>query len=98
MDMGAPLHVINTSSSLWTVTPSLVKMEIFPLSLVLPTLIKDVGILLSESALAVSLDVCGRESLVSHFTLFVPALATPTRFVDRQIIGIPVFNLSPLLT
>ena len=61
------------------------------------TLIKDVGILLSESALAVSLDMCGRESLVSHFTLFVPAVATPTRFIDRQIIGIPVFNLSPLL-
>ena len=36
-------HVINTSSSLYTVTPSIVNMDILPSSVVLTTVIKDVG-------------------------------------------------------
>ena len=52
----AHLHVISTSSSLCTVTPSLVKMDMFPLSLTFPTLIGKVGNLSKESALATSFD------------------------------------------
>ncbi len=41
--MGSPLHVMSTSSSLKTDTPSFVKTETVPLSAILPTLIKDKG-------------------------------------------------------
>jgi hypothetical protein len=43
MRMGSPLHVMSTSSSLNTLTPSFVNTETVPSSAVLPTLIKEVG-------------------------------------------------------
>ena len=43
MRMGLPLHVMSTSSSLNTLTPSFVNIKTVLLSVVLPTLIKDVG-------------------------------------------------------
>ncbi len=43
MRTGLPLHVMSTSSSLNTLTPSFVKTETVPLLAVLPMLIKDEG-------------------------------------------------------
>ncbi len=43
MRMGLPMHVMSTSSSLNTVTPVLVKIDMVPSLEVLPTLISDVG-------------------------------------------------------
>ncbi len=43
MRMGLPLHVMSTSSSLNTVTPVLVKIDMLPSLEVLPTLINNVG-------------------------------------------------------
>lgn len=41
--IGVPLHVMSTSSSLCTVTPSFVKMDIVQSSAVFPTLISELG-------------------------------------------------------
>ena len=49
MIMGFLWHVINTSSSLYILTPSFVKMETLPSSDVFPTLIRDVGNYLNVS-------------------------------------------------
>ena len=75
--IGSPLQVISTSVSLCTVTPSLVKIEIVPSSAVLPTLIKDVGKSLKESACAALLDSRWIGSLVTYAALLVLPLATP---------------------
>ena len=56
MRMGSPLHVMSRSSSLCTVTPFLVKMEMVTLSGVFPTLINDVGKVLKVSACVAFVD------------------------------------------
>ena len=58
ISIGAFLYLINTSVSLCTVTPVLVKMEMVPSSAVLPTLISEVGKLLNVSAFAARFDNC----------------------------------------
>ena len=50
MNSGLFLHVISTSFSSCTVTPSFVKIDIVPSSAVFPTLMRDVGNLLNVSA------------------------------------------------
>ena len=86
---GSPLHVMSTSSSLCTVTPSLVKIEILPSSAVLPTLNKDDEKSVKVSASAACLDNFAKGSEVTNFPLLVPPLATSTRFVDLRKIGKP---------
>ena len=57
---------MSTSYSLYTVTPSLVKMDRLPSSDVLPTLISEVGNYLNVSASADFLDSCGNGSVVTY--------------------------------
>ena len=64
MMIGLPLHVINTFSSLCTVMPSLLKMEIIPSSDVFRTFISDDGKCLNASAFVACLDSCGNGRLV----------------------------------
>ena len=64
----------------------------------LPTLIRDVWNSSEESELAAFLESCGNGSSVSQLPWHVPALVTPTCFVDFRNIDIPTFNLSSLLT
>ena len=88
-NIGSPLHLIRTSVSLWTVTPSLLKIEMVPSSEVLPTLMREVGKSLKVSAWAAVGDRCWTGSLVTNCALLVFPLATPTRLLDRQRIGRP---------
>lgn len=67
MKMGSPLHLMRTSSSLWTVTPSLVKIEIVLSSAVLPTLISEVGKSSKVSALLALSERCSNGSFVTCF-------------------------------
>ena len=78
MRMGLPLHLISTSSSLRTVTPSLVKIEIVPSSAVLPTLMSDEGKSANESACVAFLERSGMGRRVTNFALLEPPFATPT--------------------
>ena len=87
MRSGLSLHVISTSSSLCTVTPSLEKMEIFPSSDILSTLIKEVGKSWNVSASAACLEGCGNGNLVTNLALLVLTFATPSFSVDCQRIG-----------
>ena len=80
--MGAPFYVIRTSSSLWTVMPSLMKFEIVLSSDVFPTLIRDIGNSLKVSAWAALGDSYWDGSLVMYFLLLVTLLVTSTFFVD----------------
>ena len=98
INIGLPLHVMRTSCSLRTVAPSLVKMEMVPSFKVLPTLNKDVGKLLNESACASSFgESYGNGSLVTCLPLLVPPFANPTRLVDRRRIGRPALTQSASL-
>ena len=91
INIGMPLHVISTSCSLCTVTPSFVKIDIVPSSDVLPTLISELGKSLNESALAAWSDNCLNGRRLTCLAVLVPPLATPTRFVDGRKIGKPTF-------
>ena len=61
--------------SLYTVTPSLVKIEMLPSSAIFPTLISNVGDSSDVSAYASLLESCRNGSVV-------PPLATPTFLAD----------------
>ena len=87
---GAPLHLISTSSSLCTVTPGLVNMEMVPSLEVFPTLISDVGKLPNVSAVVARFDSCGKGSCVTFFALHVSPFATPTFLFDERKMGIHV--------
>ena len=93
-NIGSPLHLIRTSVSLWTVTPSLVNMDMVPSSEVLPTLMREVGKLLKVSAWVALLDNFLIGSFVTNWALLVLPLATPTRLVDHRSIGKPAFARS----
>ncbi len=56
MRMGLPLHVMRMSCSLCAVTPSLVKIDIMPLSAVLPMLISECGNSVNVSACLAEVD------------------------------------------
>ena len=90
-------YVINKSSYLYTVTPSLLNMETLPPSAVLPTLINDVGNSSNVSASAALLESCGKGSFVTYLPLHAPPLATPTFLADTHNIGRPNCFLSFLL-
>ena len=91
INSGSPLHVISTSCSLWTVTPSFVKIDIVPSSDVLPTLMRELGKSSNESALAARSDNCLNGRRLTCLAVLVPPLATPTRLVDGRNIGRPTF-------
>ena len=78
MSMGSPLHLINTSSSLRTVTPSLVKIDIVPSSAVLLTFMSDEGKSANKSACVALLDRSGMGRRVTNLALLEPPFATPT--------------------
>jgi hypothetical protein len=88
---GSPLHVMSTSCSLCTVTPSFVNIDIVPSSDVLPTLISELGKSLNESALAAQSDNCLNGRRLTYRAVLLPPLATPTCFVDGRKIGRPTF-------
>ena len=87
MNSGLFLHVMSTSLLSCTVTPSLVKIDIVPLSAVFPTLIRDVGNLLNVSACLAFYDNNGKGKLVTCFPLLFSPLATMTCLVDGRNIG-----------
>ncbi len=97
INIGSPLHVMSTSCSLCTVTPSFVNIDIVPSSGVLPTLISELGKSSNESALAAWLDSYLNGRRLTCHAVLVPPLATPTRFVDGCMIGRPTFLRSCLL-
>jgi len=76
------------------VTPSFVKIDIVPLSDVLPTLISELGKSLNESALAARSDNCLNGRRLTCLAVLVPPFVTPTRFVDGRKIGRPMFMRS----
>jgi len=78
----SPLHVMSTSCSLCTVTPSFVKIDIVPSSDILPTLISELGKSSNESVLAARSDSCLNGRRLTCLAVVVPLLATPTCFVD----------------
>ena len=61
--------------------PSLVKIDMFPSSTVLPTLNNDDKKSVIVFASAACLDNCGKGSKVTNLPLLVPPLATSMRFV-----------------
>ncbi len=97
MRMDLPLHVMRTSSSLNTLTPSFVKTDTVPLLAVLPTLIKEVGKSWNVSACLDWAESCQNGSWVTYFALLVPPLATPTLRVDGCKMGRPALRRSFLL-
>ena len=90
--MGFLWHVMSTSSSLYTVTPSLVKMDTLPLSDVLPTLISDVGNYVNMPASAALLENCGNCSVVTYLPLQALPLDTTTFCLIFSIsVGLTLF-------
>ena len=85
---------MSTYSSLYTVTPSLVKMDTLSSSAVLPTLISNVGNYSNVSASAALLESCGNGSEVMYLPLQATPLATPTFLSDIINIGRPNYFLS----
>ncbi len=94
MSMGSPLHVISTSASLKTLTPSFVKTETVPLSAVLPTLIRDEGKSWNVSVFVALAESCRKGSWVTYLAVLVPPLATPTFCVDGRRMGRPALRQS----
>ena len=84
MKIGSPLCVMSTSSSLFTVTPVFVKMEIVLSSAVLPTLISELGKSLKVSARDAVCDSCQKGSCVTFSALLMLPLATPIHLFDLQ--------------
>ena len=97
MNCGLFLHVMSTSLSSCTVTPSVVKIDTMPSSAVFPTLIRDVGNSLNVSACLAFDDNDGKGKLVTCFPLLFSPLATMTRLVDGRNIGRRAASLSFLL-
>ena len=89
INIGFPLHVTNTSSSRYTFTPSLLKIDNVLASQTLPTIIKFDDHLLNVSAfVAFFFGSCGIiGSLVSCIPWLTSPLATPTRFDELRGIG-----------
>ena len=94
MKMGILWHVMSTSSSLYTVTQSLVKVDMLPLSDLLPTLISDVGNFFNVSASAALLESCRNDSAVTYLIFKALLLSPPTFLSDILNIGRPNFFLS----
>ena len=84
MIMGFLYHVINTYSSLYTMTPSLVKMDTLASSAFLPTLIRYVGNSSNMYTSAALLESCGNGSVVTYLPLQALPLANPTFLADTR--------------
>ena len=97
MNSGLFLHVISTSFSSCTVTPSLVKIDIVPSLDVFPARMRDVGNSLNVSACLAFDDNNGKGKLVTCWHLLFSPLATMTRLVDGRNIGRRAASLSFLL-
>ena len=78
MRIGFPLQMIRTSCLLYTFTPSLVKIEILPLSAVLPTLINECRNSVNVLAFFADVDIVRNRICVTNFSLPVSQLATFT--------------------
>ena len=87
-------YVMNTYYPLYNVIPSLVKMDTFTLSAVLPTLIRNVGNSSNAPDFAALLEICGNGSVVTYLSLHALPLATPNLFADTRNIGRPNCFLS----
>ena len=98
MSSRAPLYLMSTLVSLCMATPVLVKMEMVPSLEVFPTLINDVGKLVTVSAFVACFDNCGKGSRVTFFALHVFQFATPTFLFDERKMGMHAYFLSSLLT
>ena len=88
---------MSKSSSLYSVTPSLVKMGTLTSSDVFPTLISKVGNYSNVSASDVLLESCSNGSAVTYLPLQALTLTTPTFLSDILNIVRPYFVLSFLL-
>jgi hypothetical protein len=97
MRIGSPLHVIRTSSSLNTLTPSFMKTETMLSSDVLPTLIRDVGKSWNVSACLDRADSYQKGSWVTYLVLLVPPFLIPACRVEGPRIGRPALRRSFLL-
>ena len=86
-----PLHFINTSSFLSTVTPSFLKIEIAPSLADLTTLINEVGKWLKVSACLALGERLLNGRQVTWVALLVPPFATPTLLVDLHRMGRPSY-------
>ena len=93
MRMAFLYHVINTSSSLYTVTPYLAKFYTLLSSAFLPTLIRDVGNSSNVYASSALLESCRNGSLVTYLPLHAPPLSTPTFLTDMRNISTPNYFL-----
>ena len=94
MRMGLSFHMIRMSCVLYTFTPSLVKIEILPLSAVFPTLISNVGKLGNVSTNLAFFDRAGKGSCVTDLPLHFSLFDTTTCLVDGLNIGRPAAFLS----
>ena len=94
MRIGFLWHIIKTSSSLYTVTPSLVNIDTLPLS---AALINDVGNFSNVSDSSALLESYGKGSLVTYLLFHAPPFATPTSLAEMRNIGSPNLFLSFLL-
>ena len=72
--MGSPLHVMSTSSSLYTVTPSFVNADMVPSSDVFPTLISDDVKILNVYASFAFADSFWKGNRVTYVALLLPPL------------------------
>ena len=93
-EMGLPLHVMGTSVSLCTDTPSFVNTEIVPSSDILPTLINDVGNCSKVLACVAFAESWWNGSFVTFVALLTSPFATRTCFANLRNMGIPAFFLS----
>ena len=94
MRMGFIWHISNTSSSLYTGTPYLVKIDMLLSLAVFTTLNRDVGNSSNASAPAALLESCGNGILVTYLPLHALPFATPTFLADMGNIGRPNCFLS----
>ena len=90
MNSGLFLHVISMSFLSCTVTPSVGKIDIVPLS-------RDVGNSLNVSACFAFGDNDGKGKLVTYWPSLFSPLATTTHLVDGRSIGRPAAFLSIFL-
>ena len=85
--MGLPVIRMSTSCSLCTVIPLFVKIDIFPSSAVLPTLINECGNSLNVLAALADFDNALNRICVVNCALYVSPLATFTLLNDFCRIG-----------
>ena len=95
--MCTPLHVMRTSVSLCTLTPSMVNTEMVPVSDVWPTLMSEWGKSLNVSASVILGSRCGMGNVVTLEPRLTLQLATHTRFLERRKMGRPAVFRSHLL-